>query len=199
MNKQEFLAQLRDGLSGLPQEDMEERLMFYSELLDDQMEEGLTEEQAVAAAGPVEEIVRQTISDTPLTKIVKERIRPKRRLCAAEIALLALGSPLWLPLGLAVISVFFALYVVLWSVIISLWAGFLSLGAGAVAGVLACMGSAAGSGAARLALFAAGLVCAGLAIFLFFGCKAATKGIYVLTKRIALWTKNRFLRKEDVE
>lgn len=107
MNKQEFLAQLREGLSGLPQEDMEERLMFYSELLDDQMEEGLSEEEAVAAAGPVEEIVRQTISDTPLTKIVKERIRPKRRLHAGELVLLVLGAPIWLPLGFAAIAVFF--------------------------------------------------------------------------------------------
>lgn len=136
MNKQEFLAQLREGLSGLPQEDMEERLMFYSELLDDQMEEGLSEEEAVAAAGPVEEIVRQTISDTPLTKIVKERIRPKRRLHAGELVLLVLGAPIWLPLGFAAVAVFFALYVVLWSALVSLWAGFVSLGAGAVGGVL---------------------------------------------------------------
>lgn len=115
---------------------MEERLMFYSELLDDQMEEGLSEEEAVAAAGPVEEIVRQTISDTPLTKIVKERIRPKRRLHAGELVLLVLGAPIWLPLGFAAVAVFFALYVVLWSALVSLWAGFVSLGAGAVGGVL---------------------------------------------------------------
>jgi hypothetical protein len=39
------------------------------------------------------------------------------------------------------------------------------------------------------ALIAAGLVCAGLSIFLFFGCKVATKGILLLTKQLALWTK----------
>lgn len=49
-----------------------------------------------------------------------------------------------------------------------------------------------------MTLLAAGLVCAGLAIFLFFGCKAATKGIVALTRRIAVWTKNRFLRREDI-
>lgn len=42
MLKEEFLAQLRGGLAGLPQEDLEERLAFYSELLDDRMEEGLS-------------------------------------------------------------------------------------------------------------------------------------------------------------
>ena len=37
MHKQEFLAQLRKGLSGLPQADIEERLTFYSEMLEDRM------------------------------------------------------------------------------------------------------------------------------------------------------------------
>ncbi len=43
MNKQAFLTQLRKGLSGLPQEDIEERLAFYSEMIDDRIEEGLSE------------------------------------------------------------------------------------------------------------------------------------------------------------
>ena len=46
MSKQEFLEQLRRGLSGLPREDIEERLKFYSEMLEDRMEEGLSEEEA---------------------------------------------------------------------------------------------------------------------------------------------------------
>ena len=56
MNKQEFLDRLRKGLSGLPQAEREERLLFYSEMIDDRMEEGLTEEEAVAALGSLEEI-----------------------------------------------------------------------------------------------------------------------------------------------
>ena len=44
MNKQEFLAELRKGLSGLPQDDIEERLIFYDEMLEDRIEEGLSEE-----------------------------------------------------------------------------------------------------------------------------------------------------------
>ena len=56
MLKQEFLAQLRDALCGLPQRDIDERLTFYSEMIDDRMEEGLSEEEAVAAVGSVDEI-----------------------------------------------------------------------------------------------------------------------------------------------
>ena len=44
MSKQEFLAALEEGLSGLPREDVDERLGFYSEMIDDRMEDGLPED-----------------------------------------------------------------------------------------------------------------------------------------------------------
>ena len=105
MRKQEFLAQLRKGLSGLPQDDVEERLTFYNELIEDRMDEGLSEEAAVAAMGTAQEIVAQVVAEIPLAKIAKERIRPKRRLSAGEIVLLALGSPIWISIGIAVFAV----------------------------------------------------------------------------------------------
>ena len=127
MSKQEFLAQLRKGLSGLPQDDIEERLTFYSEMIEDRIEEGLSEEEAISAAGSIDEIVAQVVADIPLAKIARERIKAKRRLKAWEIVLLALGSPIWLSLGIAAVAVILSLYVSLWSVIISLWAVFGSL------------------------------------------------------------------------
>ncbi len=198
MRKEEFLARLRKGLTGLPQDEIEERLSFYSEMLDDRMEEGLSEEEAVAAAGSVEEIAAQALADIPLAKLAKERIRPKRRLRAWEIVLLVLGSPVWLSLGIAAVSVGAALYVSVWAVLVSLWAVFGSLLVSAAGGaVLAVMLAVGGSGAAGLAALAAGLVCAGLGIFLFFGCRAATKGILVLTKKGALGIKRCFVRREE--
>ncbi len=198
MNKQEFLDGLRKGLSGLPQADIEERLTFYGEMLDDRIEEGLSEEEAVAAAGSVNEIVRQTVADIPLAKIAKERIKPKRRLKAWETVLLALGSPIWFSLGVAAAAVIFALYVTVWSVIASFWSVFASLAVCAAAGVPMCVVFAAGgSGAAGIAVLSAGIVCTGLSVFMFFGCLQATKGILLLTKKFAIWVKNCFIKKEE--
>ncbi len=198
MNKQQFLAGLRKGLNGLPREDIEERLTFYSEMLDDRMEEGLSEEEAVLAVGPVEEIVRQTVADIPLTKIAKERIRPKRRLKAWEIVLLVLGSPVWLPLGIAGAAVVLALYITLWAVLDAFWVVFGALAGCAVGSVPMCVFFAlGGNGASGLAVLAAGFVCAGLAIFLFFGCKKMTGGICLLTRKMTLKIKNCFIRKEE--
>lgn len=197
MNKREFLGTLRKGLHGLPQNDIEERLTFYGEIIDDRIEEGLSEEEAVSAVGDVNEIAAQTVAETPLAKIAKERIRPKRRLKAWEIVLIALGSPIWLSLAIAAASVIFAVYVSLWAVIVSLWAVFVSLAVCAVVSVPTCIFFiAGGSGVQGIVTLSSGLVCAGLSIFMFYGCKEVTKGILILTKKFAVWIKNCFIKKE---
>ena len=65
MNKKEFLAALRAGLAGLPEADVQHWLDFYSEIIEDRMEEGMTEAEAVADVGPVHDIVGQILSETP--------------------------------------------------------------------------------------------------------------------------------------
>lgn len=197
MGKQEFLAQLRKGLQGLPQEDIEERLTFYSEMIDDRMEEGLSEEAAVSATGSVNEIVGQIVGDTTFARIAKERIKPKGRLQRWEILLLVLGFPLWFPLCIAAIAVVFSLYISIWAVVISLWAGVVSVGACTVGGVVAAIALfLQGHSPAGLAMLGAGFVCAGLFIFLYYGCKTFTVWILKLTKNLGIWIKNRFAKKE---
>lgn len=197
MRKAEFLAQLRQGLSGLPQSDREERLTFYSEMIEDRMEDGLSEEEAVAAVGAVDEIVAQIVTEISPAKLAGESVRPEKHAKAWEIILLVLGAPVCLSLGIAAVAVIFSLYVSVWAVIVSLWAVFASLMACAVGGILGCVVLAIGGHAlSGAAVFAAGVVCAGLSIFLFYGCRAAAKGIMILTKKIAIWIRNCFVRKK---
>ena len=137
MGKQKFLAELEARLSGLPQDDIGERLTFYSEMIDDRMEEGLSEEEAVSEIGSVDEIVSQIVAEVPFTKIIKEKVKPKRALKAWEIVLLALGSPIWIPLLLAVFVVILAAYAVVWALVASLWAMEISVAAYFLAGIFA--------------------------------------------------------------
>lgn len=200
MSKQEFLSELRKGLSGLPQEDIGERLTFYSEIIDDRMEEGLSEDDAVSQIGSVDDVIAQIVAETPLSKLVRERVKPKRTLKAWEIALIVLGSPIWLSLLIAAAAVILAVYVTLWSVIISLWAVEGALLACALGGsVSAAVLVFGGNGLTGMAMLGAGLVCAGLSIILFFGCMAATRGILFLTRKIALGIKSLFIGKDDVK
>ena len=94
MTKNEFLNRLRARLSDLPKSEVEERLGFYSEMIDDRIEEGLSEEAAVTEIGNVETVARQIVSEIPMVKILKDKMKPKRRLRAWEIVLLAVGSPI---------------------------------------------------------------------------------------------------------
>lgn len=199
MTKQEFIASLRQGLAGLPQRELEEHLGFYSEMIDDRIEEGHTEEEAVADLGAVENIAAQIIAEIPFARIARERIRPKRALKAWELVLLALGAPIWLSLLIAVATVILSIYVVLWSAIASLWAVFASFAAcalgGAAGGLVLMIGV---NGYTGILLLAAGIVCAGCAILLLFGCKAMTKMMIPFTKKIAFGIKKCFMGKEKV-
>ena len=129
---------------------------------------------------------------------VSEQTNTKRRLNTVEIVLLALGSPIWLSLGISALAVIVSLYLSLWTGIISLWAGFASAVACSLAGGIACIVFiVSGNAASGLAMLAAGMVCAGLSILMFYGCKVATKGILVLTKKMAIGRKKCFIKKEE--
>ncbi len=189
MTKLEFLAALYKKLSGLPENEIEERLTFYREMIDDGMDEGLSEEEAVARIGVIEDM------DIPDRKQEKA----KQKLSPWAIVFLGLGAPLWVSLVLAGISVVISLYAALWSVIVSLWATEVALWGAALGGVvggiiLVCTGNAP----AGIALMGAGFICVGLSVFLFYGCKAATKGTVLLTKKLAIGIRNR-IKKEDTQ
>ena len=199
MTKYEFLDELQEKLTGLPENEIDEWVSFYCEAIDDRIEEGMTEQEAVAAIGAVDGIVEQILKEVPLSKLVKEKIkRKRRRLATWEIVLLAVGSPIWASLLIAAFAIAISLYASVWSVVVSLWAVFGALvgcaGGGIGAGILCfCFGNIT----AGLVFIAAALVCAGLSIFMFFGCKEATKGVLWLTKKGVLGIKNCFVGRKE--
>ena len=199
MTKPEFLEALKNALSGLPQEDIEERIDFYSEMIDDKIEEGILETQAVASIGEVEAIVSQIVAEVPISKLVKQKIKRENKLKAWEIVLLAVGSPIWVSLLIAFLAVVLSLYISLWAVIISLWSVFVSLVASGFSGLVSgTVFSFTGNGVSGLFIIGAALVALGLGVLCFFGCTAATKSILTLTKKLVLWFKSALLGKERV-
>lgn len=199
MTKLEFLSQLDRALSALPAAERADRMDFYREMIDDRMEEGLTEQQAVEAIGSVDTVVAQIAADIPLTALVKQRIKP-RRLSGLAVTLLVVGSPVWLSLLIAAAAVALSLYVSLWAVVIALWAAFTAVvGAafgGLVGGIVLAVTGYVPSG---LALVAAALVCGGLAILMFFGCCAVSRGLVRLTAVSMTALKKSLVRKGEAQ
>lgn len=198
MYKQQFLTELEKKLGGLPQEDIHERLNFYDEIISDRMEEGLTEEEAVAAIGNADAIAAQIIAETPFTKIAKVRLKNKRPMSAGVIVLLILGSPVWLPILIAVLATIFSVYMCLWAGIVALWSGFAAI-AGSALGCIIGGGVMAVTvnGLMGLAVMAAGAVCAGIGILAFLGCSAVTKGMAYLTKMMGAGIKRCLMGKGE--
>ncbi len=199
MKKNEFLAELKERLAGLSEADLNRSIDYYTEMIDDRMEDGIFEEEAVNAVGTPGEIAGEILGEMSLTKLVKARVKPKGQMAAWEVVLLILGSPLWLSLLIALFAVVLSLYIAFGAVIISLWATVLALGAAALAGVGALFTAIAGGHVwAGIALFGAGVFLAGLTIFAYYGCLYATKGICFLGKKMFRLMKYCFIRKEAV-
>ena len=198
MNKQEFLDRLQAGISCLTESDARERLNFYSEMIDDRIEEGLSEQEAVAQIGDVNEIIASILAEIPqrtpeqmpaeIQEPMQQKEAPKKKSKKGmepwQIVMLILGAPLWVPLLIAAFYVVIALIAVLWSVVATLWGAlFVTLAACGIALTLSgldCM--IAGEWLVGAAVLGTGLACAGLAIFAFYGCVYTTKGAAWLTK-----------------
>lgn len=198
MTKNEFFSVIEKRLRGLPQDDLKKSLDYYGEMIADRMEDGLSEEEAVAALGSVDDIVYDIADGASIVSIVKSKVKPKKTLKAWQTVLIILGSPIWLSLIVAVLAVFLCAYVVLWSAVFTLYLVTLS----AAISALGCLlGSAALlftgyplQGALALGAF---LVCVGLTIPLLFLSNRVAKGAVLLSKNILRGIKRRFVVKEE--
>ena len=121
MTKREFLNKLKVRLSGLPKAELDERIGFYSEMIDDRMEEGLSEEKAVEAVGSVEDAARRTSSASG-TRSLEAVESGEREVGVWRSIILVVTAPVWLSLLLVAAIVGFALYLTAWIVIVTLWA-----------------------------------------------------------------------------
>ncbi len=204
MNKEKFLSKLKEKLSSLPYSEMQERVNFYSEMIDDLMEEGLSEKDAVLKVGNADDIASEIVKDVPFNDIVEEKLKTSKKTKGLKIALLIMGSPVWFSilvviasvafsLIIATIAVIFSLIVVLFAIVISLWAVVFSLITCAIASVIICIVYIfSGHALSGFAVLSVGFTCAGLSIFGFFGCKKLTYGVVLLSKSLIVFIKTQF-------
>jgi len=199
MTKDRFIGELRSLLLGLPRREIEERIVFYSEMIDDRMEDGMPEDEAVELIGDVREVAAQIAAGFTAINDEKNNIKPKRKMGAMEIMLIVIGSPIWLSLLLSAIAVCISIYAVIWALVATLWAVWSSFVVCAFSGLLAGTIFAVGGNAATgFAVIGMSMLLAGAAIFLFYGCVAATKGTVVLSKKLISMSRKRTMRREAV-
>ena len=182
MTRTEFLNELNGRLSKLPDYEIRRTLSFYAEILDDRIEEGMSEEDAVSSLGSLEKIVSDTLIDTPLTTLVQTRIKESMEKSDNKslwLVLVICGFPFWFPMLIAFFSVILSLYVTVWAVVISLFAAELSLAVsgvfGFIAGLVYCFSHD----------FAVGLSMVGMSL--------VTSGLFVISIKPLMWLSKQFL------
>ena len=192
MNKTEFTEQLRAALKGLSEEDLKKSVDYYEEMIDDRMEDGIPEEEAVNGLGSIDEIKDKILKEIPITNIVKEKIKPKRSLAGWEIALLVIGSPVWVPIVLSLIITGLSIYMTFWIIILSLYVTDLLLFLSGILGIVAAFMQTNGF-ATGLFLSGIGITLTGVSVLLFFGFNQITKWMFILSKKFLLWLKKLFV------
>lgn len=142
MKKTDFLRELRKKLSNLSYNDQKNFIDYYSEIIDDRIEDGQSEEEAIKSIGAPSTIANQILMDMPITSLAMARVKKERS--GLKTALIIIGSPIWFSLLIAGFSIFISLFATLFSLlvvaialIVVLWACEVSFAAGGVGGVIA--------------------------------------------------------------
>ena len=128
MKKLEFINELGAQLHSMPAEEVRPLLDYYMEIVADRMEDGMTEEEAVASLGPIPELAEKILAEQPQPEpepiptpvpLPEPVSQEKRRWTASSIVLAIVLSPLWLTLLCVLISIEIAVWATLASLVVS--------------------------------------------------------------------------------
>ena len=197
MTKADFLRLLERALSQLSEEERQKNLEYYSELLDDMMEEGMTEAEATAKLGSPNQIAQSILQEMPLGKLVSTRMKPKSGWTPLAIVLTVVGSPVWVPLLLAGVAVVLALFVSIWALGFAAVAVVIALAVAVVAAPIIAIRAAVMTLPLGLILLGAGLVLLGLCVLGGLMAVELCKLLWQLTVWLAHKIKGLFIRKEE--
>ena len=115
MTKIEFLAAVSAELSGLRPADVREQIGFLSEMIDDRIDEGFSEAEAVLAMGAPASVAATILADAPFAAMIGEDGRIKKKRGLFRTVLIWAASPIWVSLLFAAVIALFCVTVTLLS------------------------------------------------------------------------------------
>ena len=107
MTKHEYLVALRRALAELPSDEIERTCAFYEEMIDDRIEGGQAEGEAVASMESPEDAAARILDELPTVPRALARAQVARRGGCGTAALWAaviVGSPLWVSVLVAALA-----------------------------------------------------------------------------------------------
>ncbi|GEK33403.1 DUF1700 domain-containing protein [Kurthia sibirica] len=188
MNKLEYLSELGAKLRTLPRSELNKVLSYYSEIIDDRMEDGMSEVHAVCGLGDIDEIAQEAILEaTPFSNL----IIPSRSLSTVDILLLVMSTPLII----ALFTLILVFYAGIWLSIIGLFLLDLSFILVGITGIIASIVDFSENSAIQILMFIVSLIAIGIGIFAYSPIKVLSQKIVGLTTWFMRKIKLRLFRK----
>ncbi|MGL4798216.1 MAG: DUF1700 domain-containing protein [Cellulosilyticaceae bacterium] len=112
MNRREYMKELAQKLSRMPEQERMEAMGYYEEYFDEAGPEN--EAEVIKNLGTPTQVARQILADFAVKESVARPESPKKGIGAVVFIILAIfAAPIALPLAIAAVAVVFALLVVL--------------------------------------------------------------------------------------
>lgn len=201
MKKDEFLSSLERLLRSLKREERNRFLSYYAEMIEDYMEDGCEEEDAVQRIGSPGEIAQEILSDRGA-----QPARPTptwMKICV--IVLLILGSPLWGSLVLAAFCCALAAVIAVMSAYVVIWCIPVVFGACSVSSLVLAVVSTVGSviimfrdTATGMVQMGSGILSAGVFLVTALFTWELGKRFIGVTKKFSRWLAGLFQKKRGV-
>ena len=197
MNKQEFLIELKQHLKGIAPEDISGSIEYYSEMIDDAVEDGMTEEEAVASLGDMDEIERQLRSrgektaktpPEPEVSVMPEPVPERKNSGKTAVIILLIVC---IPVIIGLLSAAAGIYLGMWGAVIGFYAAPVGMG---ISGAALIISSPFVQTALPeiLVQFGIGMVLLSLSAPFFMLCSLLSKGLVELLKLIIRLIQNFF-------
>lgn len=186
MSKKEFTDELRIRLVEAGVSPVQDLIDFYDEAINDRIESGMSEEDAVLSVESIDTIVENAKLDMPISTLVKTKIIDSHKKSKESgngvvwIILAILGFPVWGPLAIAFIAVVFSIFLTFACIIFAIFVTELGIGIGgigALVGVVFGIYKGVIPFVSVLAGIGSGLILIGLSVLLFKPVSLLAKGL----------------------
>ncbi len=203
MTRLEFKSELSRRLEVIPFAERQKTLDYYDEMICDRVDDGMSEAEAVAAMGSIDEIAVEILSQLsypPAEVEEKSPEKPDRSKKALAILLAAVLSPIWIPASVAIILTILAI---------------VGCAAAALATLVAMIAAAALSGIAlighsvyltftatlsyALLELGVGIACIGLGLVMLPLVWKLGEAMLACVRRFAAWVKSKIGRRKAHE
>jgi len=120
MNKIEFLNAIRERLKGYPRDEVDNSIEYYGEMIDDRIEDGMSEDAAVASLGDINDIVKSIKKNMPLRSVIRDKVTQAKEkvgssgISVTTIIALILLFPFWFPVATIVFTLYMVFFLLTW-------------------------------------------------------------------------------------